>query len=76
MQAVAINWHEQGVVTVAQATELVKSIEDGKNKKKVSGSASKASGKSNKFINLEQREIDYDSIVNLRTLNRMKNVTN
>jgi DnaD/phage-associated family protein len=76
MQAVAINWHEQGVVTVSQARELVKSIEDSKNKKQASRSVSKSSGKTNKFINLEQREVDYDSIVNLRTLNRMKNVTN
>ena len=76
MQAVAMNWHEQGVATVAQATELVKSIEESKNKKQTSRAASKSSGKANKFINLEQREVDYDSIVNLRTLNRMKNVTN
>ncbi len=72
MQAVAINWHEQGVVTLQQARDLVKSIEDKSAKK----TAPKTPSKPNKFINFEQRQVDYDTIVNNRILNRVNNVTN
>ncbi len=72
MQAVAINWHEQGVVTLQQARDLVKSIEEKGAKK----AAPKVSSKPNKFINFEQRQVDYDTIVSNRILNRVNNVTN
>ncbi|SFG35147.1 DnaD domain-containing protein [Oribacterium sp. WCC10] len=75
MQAVAINWHEQGVVSLSQARELVKSFEE-KAAKKATPKVSKPVAKPNRFINFEQREVDYDSIVNTRVLNRMNNVTN
>ena len=69
MQAVAINWHEQGIVTLAQARGLVKSFEEKKTKKK-SGSS-----RSNRFLNIDKSTIDYDSIAQKRVLNRMKNGT-
>ncbi|WP_051671416.1 DnaD domain-containing protein [Oribacterium sp. P6A1] len=70
MQAVAINWHEQGVVTLEQARELVKSFE-GKATKKA---APKPVAKTNKFINFTQRADDLDGIVQTRLLNRMNHV--
>lgn len=69
MQAVAINWHEQGIVTLNQARGLVKSFEEKKTKKK-SGSS-----RGNRFLNIEKSTIDYDSIAQKRVLNRMKNGT-
>ena len=69
LQAVAINWHEQGIVTLAQARELIRSFEE--KKTKTSGSSSR----NNKFLNIEKSEIDYDSIAQKRVLDRMKNGT-
>lgn len=71
LQAVAINWHEQGIVTLAQARELIRSFEEKKTKKKTSGSSSR----NNKFLNIEKSAIDYDSIAQKRVLDRMKNGT-
>lgn len=71
LQAVAINWHEQGIVTLAQARELIRSFEEKKTKKKTRGSSSR----NNKFLNIEKSEIDYDSIAQKRVLDRMKNGT-
>lgn len=76
MQAVAINWHEQGVVTLQQARELVRSFEEKTTKKSASVPVQKTSSKPNRFINFEQRQIDYDTIVNKRILDRVNNVTN
>ena len=70
LQAVAINWHEQGIVTLAQARELIKSFEEKKTKKKTG-----TSSRNNKFLNIEKSEIDYDSIAQKRVLDRMKNGT-
>ena len=70
LQAVAINWHEQGIVTLAQARELIKSFEEKKTKKKIG-----TSSRNNKFLNIEKSEIDYDSIAQKRVLDRMKNGT-
>ena len=70
MQAVAINWHEQGVVTLQQARELVKSFEEKTAKK----AAPKPAAKTNKFINFTQRADDLDGIVQTRLLNRMNHV--
>ncbi|ETP71328.1 DnaD-like protein [Lachnospiraceae bacterium JC7] len=70
MQAVAINWHEQGVVTLQQARELVKSFEEKTTKK----AAPKPAAKPNKFINFTQRADDLDGLVQTRLLNRMNHV--
>lgn len=70
LQAVAINWHEQGILTLAQARELTKSFEEKKAKKKTG-----TSSRNNKFLNIEKSEIDYDSIAQKRVLDRMKNGT-
>ena len=70
LQAVAINWHEQGIMTLAQARELTKSFEEKKTKKKTG-----TSSRNNKFLNIEKSEIDYDSIAQKRVLDRMKNGT-
>lgn len=70
LQAVAINWHEQGILTLAQARELTKSFEEKKTKKKTG-----TSSRNNKFLNIEKSEIDYDSIAQKRVLDRMKNGT-
>ncbi len=70
MQAVAINWHEQGIVTLAQARELIKSFEEKKTKKSTA-----TSSRNNKFLNIEKAAVDYDSIAQKRVLDRMKNGT-
>ncbi|OON88362.1 hypothetical protein BXO88_00790 [Oribacterium sp. C9] len=70
MQAVAINWHEQGVVTLQQARELVKSFEE----KAVKKAAPKPVAKTNKFVNFTQRADDLDGLVQTRLLNRMNHV--
>ncbi len=70
MQAVAINWHEQGVVTLQQARELVKSFEEKTTKK----AAPKPAAKPNKFVNFTQRADDLDGLVQTRILNRMNHV--
>ncbi len=76
MQAVAINWHEQGVVTLQQARELVRSFEEKTTKKAVSVAPQKTTSRPNRFINFDQRKVDYDTIVNKRILDRANNVTN
>lgn len=70
MQAVAINWHEQGIVTLAQARNLIKSFEEKKTRKTTG-----ASSRNNKFLNIDKAAIDYDSIAQQRVLDRMKNGT-
>ena len=70
MQAVAINWHEQGVVTLQHARELVKSFEEKTTKK----AAPKPAAKPNKFVNFTQRADDLDGLVQTRILNRMNHV--
>ena len=71
MQAVAINWHEQGVVTLQQARELVKSFEEKTTKKAAPKPAAKPAAKPNKFVNFTQRADDLDGLVQTRILNRM-----
>ncbi len=67
LQAVAINWHEQGIATVKQAKGMIRAFEEKKTKPR-------ASAKPNKFMNFDSSEtVDYDSIARKKLMDRMKN---
>lgn len=74
MGTVALNWHEQGITTVRQAKELVKSFTERSAEPKVEHRA-KTVRKTNRFINLEQADVDYDLIARQKVMDRMKNGT-
>lgn len=65
LQAVAINWHEQGISTVKQAKNMIKEFEQKKTapKKKTV----------NKFINFESSDTDYESLVRSKVMDRIRN---
>lgn len=66
LERVAIDWHEQGIVTVKDAKKMIREFEAKK-------AAPKKSSKPNKFHNFEAGEIDYDAIARDKVRDRMKN---
>ncbi len=67
METVAINWHEQGIRTVKQAQQMIREFERKKTQPK------KSAGKSNRFLNFEKTDVDYDSLAKMKNMEWLKN---
>jgi DnaD/phage-associated family protein len=76
MDSVANNWHEEGIVTVRQAKEHVKAFAETANtNENKTERRPKVTRKPNRFLNLEQADVDYDLIARQKVMDRMKNGT-
>lgn len=66
LEAVAINWHEQGIVSVKDAKKMIREFEAKKTGPK------RSSSKPNRFHNFDTREVDYDALAMEKVRDRMQ----
>ena len=75
IESVALDWHEQGVLTVKQAKSLIEQFDLTKKSRKQNvrqENTGKPDEKKNRFVNFKQDEVDYDSLAKEKALQLLR----